>query len=210
MKELVIFDMDGVIVQTHQTSGAVMREVVKDIFNIEATDADLKNFYGISDYEFYSEIIARTGSNLLLDTVLEQQFARYNHRLKNEVAATDGIAALIHELARIHQIAICSGSTRAQVDVVIDRFNLRDHIAMSMSCDDVQKGKPDPEGYLVILDTLGVEPGSAIAVEDSPAGIEAAKAAGIEVIGFDNGLSQDITAATYQISNIRDVVQLIH
>lgn len=81
---------------------------------------------------------------------------------------------------------------------------------MSMSCDDVQKGKPDPEGYLVILDTLGVEPGSAIAVEDSPAGIEAAKAAGIEVIGFDNGLSQDITAATYQISNIRDVVQLIH
>jgi HAD superfamily hydrolase (TIGR01509 family) len=209
MKELIIFDMDGVIVQTHRTSGAVMKEVVKDIFNIDATDADLKNFYGISDYEFYSEIIARTGLNVLLDTVLDQQFTRYNHRLKNEVEATDGVVSLIQDLSALHQIAICSGSTRAQVDIVIDRFNLRDHIAMSVSCDDVQKGKPDPEGYLVILDALGVEPNSAIAVEDSPAGIEAAKAAGLDVIGFDNGLNQDISAATYQISAIGEVIQLI-
>lgn len=201
--------MDGVIVQTHRTSGAVMKEVVKDIFNIDATDADLKNFYGISDYEFYSEIIARTGLNVLLDTVLDQQFTRYNHRLKNEVEATDGVVSLIQDLSALHQIAICSGSTRAQVDIVIDRFNLRDHIAMSVSCDDVQKGKPDPEGYLVILDALGVEPNSAIAVEDSPAGIEAAKAAGLDVIGFDNGLNQDISAATYQISAIGEVIQLI-
>lgn len=202
--------MDGVIVQTHQTSGAVMREVVKDIFNIDATDEDLQNFYGISDYEFYSEIIAHTGSTILLNSVLEQQFARYNHRLQNEVVPTDGIVAVIQELARTHQIAICSGSTRAQVDIVIDRFNLRNYIAMSVSCDDVKKGKPDPEGYLRILSHLAVDSSSAIAVEDSPAGIVAAKAAGIEVIGFDNGLGQDITAATHQISDMRDVVQLIH
>jgi HAD superfamily hydrolase (TIGR01509 family) len=202
--------MDGVIVQTHQTSGAVMREVVKDIFNIDATDEDLQKFYGISDYEFYSEIIARTGSAILLNSVLEQQFARYNHRLQNEVVATDGIVTVIQELARTHQVAICSGSTRAQVDIVIDRFNLRDHIAMSVSCDDVKKGKPDPEGYLHILTRLATAPSFAMAVEDSPAGIVAAKAAGIEVIGFDNGLGQDIAAASYQVSDIRDVVQLIH
>lgn len=140
MKELIIFDMDGVIVQTHQTSGTVMQEVVRDVFNIEASDKDLQNFYGISDYEFYSEIIARTGLDIQLDAVLEQQFSRYNHRLKNEVAATEGIATVIQELAGTHQIAICSGSTREQVDIVIDRFNLQNCIAMSVSCDDVKKG----------------------------------------------------------------------
>lgn len=209
MKELVIFDMDGVIVQTHQTSGAVMKEVVRDMFAVEASDDDLKNFYGISDYEFYSDMIARTGSDLLLETILAQQFARYNHRLKNEVDATNGIIALIQEIAILHQVAICSGSTREQVDIVIERFHLQDCIAMSVSCDDVKMGKPDPEGYLMILGSLDAEPSSAIAIEDSPAGIAAAKAAGLAVIGFDNGLNQDITAATYQISDIRQVVQLV-
>lgn len=210
MKKLVIFDMDGVIVQTHQTSGAVMKEVLREIFNIEATEEDIKNFYGISDYEFYSEIISRTGSEILLDTVLKLQFARYNHRLQNEVESTAGIIPLITELANKYQVAICSGSARTQVDIVINRLNLTDLIAMSISCDDVIHGKPDPEGYLMILRTLDIDSSCAIAVEDSPAGIAAAKAAGLEVIGFDNGLNQDISSATYKISEMKEVLQLIN
>jgi beta-phosphoglucomutase-like phosphatase (HAD superfamily) len=80
---------------------------------------------------------------------------------------------------------------------------------MSVSCNEVQNGKPDPEGYNSILEKLSISASDAIAVEDSPAGIEAALSAGIDVIGFDNKLQQDIAKATYYCDDMKKITSLI-
>jgi len=62
MKSLIIFDMDGVIVNTHPISGAVMESVLFDILGIKPTPDDFLNFYGLSDQKFYSDIVQRTNT----------------------------------------------------------------------------------------------------------------------------------------------------
>lgn len=210
MLELIIFDMDGVIVQTHQTSSYVMRGVVKDLFNLEVTEEDIKNFYGLSDYEFYSEIINRTGSDKTIENVLNEQFSRYNHKLQNEVEATIGVVELIKRLARNYKVAVCSGSTRKQIDLVIARFGLQNCVTVTVTCDDVVVGKPDPAGYKLVLDKMNRAPEQALAIEDSPAGITAAQAAGIKVIGFNNGLNQDTSFANFQASSMAEIEEIIN
>lgn len=210
MIELIIFDMDGVIVQTHQTSSLVMRGVVKDLFKIDVTSEDVQNFYGFSDAEFYTDIITRSGSNMSLADVLDEQFARYNSKLENEVEPTVGVVSLIKKLATTYQVAICSGSTREQVNIVIERFGLEVSISTSIACDDVSKGKPDPAGYQLVLQKLNKRPEQVITIEDSPAGIEAAQAAGVKVIGFNNGLDQDISRANFRIDDMSEIEDIIN
>ena len=198
--------MDGVIVQTHETSASVMKTVVHDFLKVDPSDADIQHFYGVSDQEFYAALIEEYNSKVVLDDMLTAQFSRYNNKLRTEVKATEYIVEVIRQLSQQYIVAICSGSTRKQVDIVLNRFNLTDCIAMSISCNDVMRGKPNPEGYNKILTALAVDSSHALAVEDSSTGIQAALSAGIIVVGFDNKLNQDISLSDYQCDDIRQVV----
>ena len=87
---------------------------------------------------------------------------------------------------------------------------MQNSVIVTVTCDDVVVGKPDPAGYKLVLDKLNHAPEQALAIEDSPAGITAAQAAGIKVIGFDNGLNQDTSLANFQASSIEEIEEIIN
>jgi len=86
--------------------------------------------------------------------------------------------------------AIASGAPRANIEVVADVLDLAQYLEAIVSADDVQRGKPDPQIFLLAAQRLGVPPGRCIVTEDAPAGIEAARRAGMKSIGVLTTCSQ--------------------
>ena len=85
-------------------------------------------------------------------------------------------------------VAVVSGSARAEIEPVLEAAGIAKAITLLVSEDDITRSKPDPEGYLIALDLLGVDPSGAVAVEDSEAGVAAAKAAGIYCVAVTTTL----------------------
>jgi HAD superfamily hydrolase (TIGR01509 family) len=96
------------------------------------------------------------------------------------------------------RLAITSSSVASSIDAVLRRLNLRDKFELIVDGSEVQKGKPDPEAYLVTARELGLEPAQCVVFEDSTVGVQAAKAAGMYCIAVRNPnaqVVQDLSSA---------------
>ena len=91
--------------------------------------------------------------------------------------------AVRYAAARV-PLAVVSGAFRAEIEPVIEAAGLASELATIVAADDVAHGKPHPEGYLTALERLGVDPGEAIAFEDTEAGIASAKRAGLHCVAI--------------------------
>ena len=118
----------------------------------------------------------------LLASLMDERIERY------AVEAADGstVAGPVREAVRYAAarvpVAIVSGAFRAEIVPVVEAAGLATEITAIVAADDVEHGKPHPEGYLRALERLGVDPTEVIAFEDTEAGIASAKAAGLRVI----------------------------
>ena len=115
--------------------------------------------------------------------MLEQRKIDRYRELADGSTVSDETRAAIRAAAEEVPLAVVSGSARVEIEPVLEAAGIRDRFTVVVSLDDIRRSKPDPEGYLIALHLLGVEPAVAAAVEDSPAGIAAAKAAGLYTVG---------------------------
>ncbi len=98
--------------------------------------------------------------------------------------ALPGAADLLRRLRREGVLsAIVSSTPRANIDLILGSLGLADAFAAVVGAEDAQRGKPDPEGFLVAAERLRVSPADCVVLEDAPEGIEGAKAAGMRCIG---------------------------
>jgi sugar-phosphatase len=88
-------------------------------------------------------------------------------------------------------VAVASGAVRAEVEAVLEGSGLRPLLKTVVTADDVAQGKPDPEGYLMALDRLGVRGADALSFEDTHFGVMAAVAAGMRCVGVGTTMSAD-------------------
>jgi HAD superfamily hydrolase (TIGR01509 family) len=98
----------------------------------------------------------------------------------------DGAVAAVERLAARYRLALASSSNRALIDAVLELAGLARYFQVTVSSEEVARGKPAPDVYLEAARRLGVEPARCAAVEDSHAGIRAAQAAGMRVIAIPN------------------------
>jgi beta-phosphoglucomutase len=101
----------------------------------------------------------------------------------------------VREAAEHVVVAIVSGSARREIEPVVAAAGLSSSIAELVAAEDVEHGKPAPDGYLQMLELLGLEPGEAVALEDSEVGIAAAKAAGLSCYAVSGTHPADRLAA---------------
>lgn len=132
---------------------------------------------GLSDREIVRMWLGRDDP-----TILERKTARYRE-LADGSTVTDEARAAVRGAAELVDVAVVSGSARAEIEPVLTAAGLAGSITVIVSADDIARSKPDPEGYLIALHLLGVQPGEAVAVEDSEAGVGAAKAARLYCVG---------------------------
>ena len=185
----VLFDFNGVIINDE----AIHRESIEQLLleqNLQPKAEEYRqDCLGRSDRACLQKLFERRG--YLLDSAeLNRMLQRKALAYRDRIAQLDRLpiypdaqqAIFDLRVARL-PLAIVSGSTASDIEAVLERANLRQSFQVVVSDERVRAGKPEPEGYLLAAAELGARPEECLAIEDSFAGITAAKRAGIQVVG---------------------------
>ena len=181
----VVFDLDGVIVDSEQVWDEVREDYVRESGGTY-TDQSARDMMGMSSPEWSSymaEALRVPGTPEEINAaIVERMLARYGESpplLPGAVEAVRRIGAWV-------PLAIASSSNRQLIDVVLRVSGLAADFGVTVSSEEVPRGKPSPDVYLEAARRLGVDPARCGAVEDSHNGIRSAKAAGMRVVAVPN------------------------
>jgi mannitol-1-/sugar-/sorbitol-6-/2-deoxyglucose-6-phosphatase len=203
-----VFDMDGVLIDTEP----VWRRVEREIFGrvgVELTEEQLLETWGMR----ISEVVDYWYRSRPWDGVRPQAVAK---AIVDEVVAHVRIQGrpahgAVEAIARVHaaglRIAIASSSSRRLIHAVVERLEVTRHVEALLSADDEQHGKPAPDVYLSAARKVGLAPDECIAVEDSPVGVQSAKAAGMLCVALvTHGIERsDLQAADAIIGSLDEL-----
>ena len=185
MTEAVIFDLDGVIVDSEQ-----VWDEVREQYTIEAggrySETATRAMMGMSSTEwstYMAEELALPGSPEEINAaIVQRMLARYGEA----PPLIDGAVDVVRTIAQSVPVAIASSSNPELIEVVLRVAGLADVVREVVSSQEVARGKPAPDVYLEAARRLGVDPTRSTAVEDSQNGIRSAKEAGMRVFAVPN------------------------
>ncbi|MGA8112138.1 MAG: HAD family phosphatase [Actinocatenispora sp.] len=181
----VIFDLDGVLVDSEQWWDQIRRQVVADnggTWTDEATTAML----GMSTPEWAGYLVEALGVELSAEQVATAVIGRMADRYADGPPLLADAVAVVGDAARRAPVAIATSSPPTLIAAFLDGTGLRDTVRAAVSSEEVAAGKPDPAVYLAAADRLGVPPEACVAVEDSTNGLRSALAAGMTVVAVPN------------------------
>jgi len=187
----VIFDFDGVLVNSEPLHFRAMRDsLVPEGILIDSTEY-LRNYVAYDDRRAIRIALEQHGRpvDAVKVEIVADRKARMFDELRKGIPFFPGARELVRELQREMPLAIASGARRSEIEALLEEGGIRDAFTAVIGADDVQQTKPHPEPYLEALRQLqplapGLEAADCVALEDTPVGIAAARAAGMTVIGI--------------------------
>jgi HAD superfamily hydrolase (TIGR01509 family) len=183
MIEAVIFDLDGVLIDSEPVWEEVRRGLVADRGGHWAADAQRK-LMGMSTPEWARYLSADLGVGLPPDQVAGEVVERMAARYREHLPLLPGAVEAVSRLAARWPLGLASSAPAALIETVLQAAGLRPDFQVTMSTEQVPHGKPAPDIYLAVARRLGVAPASGAAVEDSSNGLRSAAAAGLHVIAI--------------------------
>jgi HAD superfamily hydrolase (TIGR01509 family) len=183
--EAVVFDLDGLLIQTEELWHEVREGLARERggrYDAEAQRAMM----GMSSPEWSRYMHEHVGLPQPPDEIAAEVIARMKKRYRERLPLIDGAKEAVERLAQRSPLGLASSSNRPLIDLVLELSGLGRFFQATVSSEEVARGKPAPDVYLEACRRLGVEPARAAAVEDSHAGIASAKAAGMRVIAIPN------------------------
>ncbi len=206
----IIFDMDGVIVDSEPRHERAFLEVFEQMGYGQTHGMDFPQYYGRSDRALWIDFIAKHQPPWSLDELAEWKQRRFLEIIRQEQPIFTGLPELIEKLSARYRLAVASGSFHPVIDEVLNMKNLRRFFPVVVSVQDVPKGKPAPDVFLRAAELLGVEASRCWVIEDAAAGVEAALAAGMRVIGITNSLSAEkLARATRVVQSYEEIERLL-
>jgi HAD superfamily hydrolase (TIGR01509 family) len=179
--EAVVFDLDGVLIDSEPVWEEVRRALVAEHHGRWRPDTQ-RRMMGMSTAQWSYYLSAELGVDLPANEVAQAVIDRMVVRLGSRPPLLPGAVEAVHRLASRWRLGIASSSPRRLIDMVLSAAGLSKQFAVTVSTEEVSRGKPAPDVYLMAARGLGVNPGWAAAVEDSSNGLRAAHAAGMHVI----------------------------
>ena len=182
--DLIIFDCDGVLVDSERVANEVFAKVLDDICGLQFTLEDMFDiFVGHSREQCLQKIEAMTGEPPPSELDLRYQ-QDINQALAESVTAIDGIQTVLEQMTLPYCVA--SSGSHDKMKMTLGKTGLYDFFeGRIFSTSEVERGKPHPDIYLHAAATMGgVDPANCLVVEDSPIGVVGAVAAGMQVFGF--------------------------
>ena len=185
MIDAVVFDLDGVLLQSEEVWDEVRERYVRERGG--RYDAEVQRaMMGMSSTEWsrylHEAADVPDDPSAINDEVVRRMLESYRTRLP----LIDGAVDAVRRLAARWPLGLASSSNRALIDAVLDTAGLSSSFAATVSSEEVARGKPAPDVYLEAARRLGVAPDCCAAVEDSHGGIRSAKAAGMRVVAIPN------------------------
>jgi beta-phosphoglucomutase len=194
MRALLI-DFNGTLSDDEPLLCRIFQELFENAGKPVSEEEYYEQLAGLSDEEIIRMWLGRTDPSLL-----ERKTARYL-QLADGSTVSDETRDAVQYAAGRASLAVVSGSARAEIEPVLAAAQIRDAFTVIVSVDDIRRSKPDPEGYLLALHLLGAEADDARAVEDSEAGVAAAKAAGLYCAAVTTTLPAERLSAADEIAH---------
>ena len=219
MAKAVIFDFDGVIVDTEPLHYKSFQMILEPIGLGFSWQDYVETYMGFDDRDAFIEAFASAGKELRSDemnVLIQQKAILFRKVIQDGVVAYPGVVELIR---RLHSekipLAISSGALKSDIDPILVILGIEQCFDIIVTADDVTRSKPSPESYQLAFDRLSslhensFEKSSTVAIEDTPAGILSARAAGLHVIAVSNSYSpeklSDATMVTSTLENLLEV-----
>jgi len=206
MIEAVIFDSDGVLVDTEKISTRAYKEIIEKI-GIKLTPEEHKEKIGITSKEFFRRIFDRRGIKENPDIVADEKSRKFYELLKEEkIPVFEGVINLIRVLREKNiKLAIATSASRDRANMILEKTGISKEIGVIITANDIIHGKPNPEIYLLAAKELGINPSNAVVIEDAKSGVESAKRAGMFCVAKNNNVGQDLSKADIIVDSIRDI-----
>lgn len=210
--DLVIFDLDGVIVSTDEYHFLSWEQVFIEKFNIKIDREDKNIVRGISRSDSLTALLYKYNIDNLseeeFNLLLEYKNDIYKNKLNSLTfdSANEGIVDLI-EFIKNKGIKTIIGSASKNAPYILEKLGLKKYFDNIVEIDDQIKSKPNPDIFLKASTMMGIKPNKCLVIEDAQAGIDAAKAAGMKVIGY----SEESKLYNYdaKVNNHKEVIELL-
>jgi len=203
-----IFDMDGVIIDSEPLHNEMILKTLA-YFKIPFVAEDLEQYAGTTTAFLFNKIVKERNLQLSVDEMVayKDQYV-IKGILEMDLEPIPGIIDLLSDLRLLKvPLAIASSSAFPVINAVVEKFQLANYFNIIMSGESLAKSKPDPAIYLLTAKQLSVNPRDCVVLEDAGLGVQAAKAAGMFCIAFQNKNSgrQNLSQADQIVANISDI-----
>lgn len=206
----VIFDMDGVIVDSEPHHEQAFIDVMTDLGYGENHGVDFDSYVGRTDSELWVDFVARHKPPYTVEELMALKRARVIETVRRTEPIFAGLPELVEKLAARWPLAVASGSQRQFIEAVMSLKDLRRFFRVIVSSTEVARGKPAPDVFLRTAALLGVAPAECWVIEDSKPGVAAGLAAGMKVIAITNSHPADeLRAAPHVVATYEEIGRLL-
>jgi HAD superfamily hydrolase (TIGR01509 family) len=183
--EAVVFDMDGVIVDSEHLWDEVRLQLTRDWGGTWRDDAQ-QAMMGMSSTEWSRYMRDALAIDRSPAEINDEVVARMRKRYEQGLPLLPGAVAAVRRLHEAFRLAIASSANRPLIDAVLQIAEIATLFDVTVSSEEVPRGKPFPDVYIETARRLGVPPAQSVAIEDSSNGLRAAHAAGMRVLALPN------------------------
>ncbi len=209
--EAVVFDMDGVLVDSEPLHVEAARRLLA-AYGVAYTDEENEEFVGFTDLEIWTLLKTRHG----LSPTVEELTRRFGQGLigllEREAVPMPGVPGVLVGLRRAgYRLALASSSTLEIIAATLRVLRIDEHFPIVVSSVEVGRGKPAPDVFLAAASRLGLPPGRCLVVEDSRNGVLAAKRAGMACVAVPCAATrhQEFTEADRVLASLEELVPLL-
>lgn len=195
MLRAIVFDFDGVVVDSEPLHHRAFLDIVEPMGLELDYETYLREYIGFDDRDAFRAMmrrLERPADDATIARLGREKARAFERRAAEAVVAVPGVLALIDAAADAGlPIAIASGATRADIDLMLGALGIAGRFETIVSADDVARSKPDPSSYALAVQRLAachpdarLLPGQCLAIEDTAAGIASARGAGLMTLGL--------------------------
>lgn len=196
----VAFDFNGTLSDDEPVLARVYQGLFAELGRPLTVDEYYEHLAGHTDEEMFNRWLGRSSKALI-----DERVRRYNELVVDGSTVDEDVRAAVRWAAERLPVAVVSAALRDEIEPVLRSSGLRDAFSVVLSQDDVIRGKPDPQPYLLAAERLGVEPAELLVFEDTDVGVASAKAAGAQVVGLTRTLGAERMAAADELVDRIDV-----
>ncbi len=203
MIEAIIFDMDGVLVDTEPVHFMSYQKVLRG-HGVEITENQYNNHW-IRDGKGIREFIQERSLDLNANQIRAQKRKVYQEKLRSGFQIFPGAREVLESLiSENYSLALATSSYKEETNLILDLMASKKYFKAIVTCDDVKNVKPSPECFLLASQRLEKEPRNTLVIEDAEKGVIAAKNAGMYCIAIRNRLTQNhnLSRANMQLTTI--------
>lgn len=203
MINALIFDMDGTIVDNMAVHTAVWLDVLAE-FGVQITASEFQaTVAGMTNPETLRKLVNPKMTDAQAAEIAQRKEVRYREQYRAAMQPVAGLIPLLLEARRVGlRLAVATAAGNENIDFVMNGLQLWDYFDAVVGADDVARGKPHPDLFLLAAERLGVPPAHCLVFEDALTGIEAARRAGMAVIAVTTSHNIDEVAHLPQVEKV--------